>query len=122
MAAPNIVNVTSIYGKTMGVGLSTTTTTDILTCGSDKVLKVNTIIVSNVDGTNAANATVYFYDSSAAARYALASTIAVPANSTLVIVGKDNPIYLEESDQIEGGASATGDLEIVISYEEIDDA
>ena len=121
MAAPNIVNVTSIYGKTMGVGLSTTTTTDILTCGTDKVLKINSIIVSNVDGTNNANATVYFYDSSAAARYSLAYNVTVPAQSTLVVVGKDNPIYLEESDQVEGGASAANDLEIIISYEELDD-
>ena len=122
MAAPNIVNVSSIYGKTMGAALGTTTTTDILTCGSNKVLKINSIIVSNVDGTNAASATVYFYDSSAAARYALAYTISVPADSTLVVVGKDNPLYLEESDQIEAGASAASDLQIVISYEEIDDA
>jgi hypothetical protein len=122
MAAPNIVNVTSIYGKTMGASLGLTATTDILTCGANKVLKINTIIVSNIDGSAAADATVYFYDSSATTRYALASTITVPADSTLVIIGKDNPIYLEESDQIEGGASATGDLEIIISYEEIDDA
>lgn len=122
MAAPNIVGVSSIYGKTMGAALSTTTTTDILTCAADKVLKINSIIVSNVDGTNSANATVYFYDSSAAARYALAYTITVPADSTLVVLGKDAPIYLEESDQIEAGASATSDLEIIISYEELDDA
>lgn len=122
MASPNIVNVTSIYGKTMGADLGTTVTTDILTCAANKVLKVNTIIVSNVDGSNAADATVYFYDSSAAARYALANTVSIPADSTLVIVGKDNPIYLEESDQIEGGASVVSDLQIIISYEEIDDA
>lgn len=122
MAAPNIVNVTSIYGKTMGAALGTTTTTDILTCGANKVLKINSIIVANVDGTDNADATVYFYDSSAAARYALAYTITVPADSTLVVVGKDNPIYLEESDQIEAGASAVSDLQIIVSYEEIDDA
>jgi hypothetical protein len=122
MAAPNIVNVTSIYGKTLGAALGTTTTTDILTCGSNKVLKVNSITVTNVDGTNDADATVYFYDSSAAARYALAYLINVPARGALVVIGKDNPIYLEESDQIEAGASATSDLQITISYEEIDDA
>ena len=122
MAAPNIVNVTSIYGKTMGAALGLTATTDILTCGANKVLKVNSIIVSNIDGVNIAEATVYFYDSSAAARYALAYTVGIPADASLVIVGKDNPIYLEESDQIEAGASATGDLDIIISYEEIDDA
>jgi hypothetical protein len=122
MTAPNLVNVTSIYGKTVGAALTTTTTTDILTCASNKLIKINSIIVSNVDGTNAANATVYFYDSSATARYALAYTITVPADSTLVVMSKDSPIYLEESDQIEAGASAASDLEIVISYEELDDA
>jgi len=122
MAAPNLVNVTSIYGKTMGAALGTTTTTDILTCPADKVLKINSIIVANIDGTSAADTTVYFYDSSAATRYALAYTIAVAADATLVVLGKDYPIYLEESDQIEAGANATGDLEIVISYEELDDA
>lgn len=122
MAAPNLVNVTSIYGKTVGAALTTTTTTDILTCASNKLIKINSIIVSNVDGTNDANATVYFYDSSATARYALAYTITVPADSTLVVMSKDSPIYLEESDQIEAGASAASDLEIVISYEELDDA
>jgi len=122
MAAPNIVNVTSIFGKTVGASLGLTATTDILTCASNKVLKINSIIVSNIDGAAAADATVYFYDDSAAARYALAYTITVPADSTLIVLGKDNPIYLEESDQIEAGASATGDLNIIISYEEIDDA
>jgi hypothetical protein len=122
MAAPNIVNVTSIFGKTMGADLGVTVTTDILTCGANKVLKINSIIISNIDGSNAADATVYFYDSSAAARYALISTVSVPADGTLVVLGKDSPIYLEESDQIEGGASAASDLQIIISYEEIDDA
>ena len=122
MAAPNIVAVTSIYGKTMGADLGTTVTTDILTCSTNKVLKINSIIVANVDGTNSADATIYFFDSSAGVRYALASTIAVPADTSIVVIDKNNSIYLEESDQIEGGASAAGDLVITISYEEIDDA
>ena len=122
MAAPNLVNVTSILGKTMGANLGTTATTDILTCPANKVLKINSIIVSNIDGTNSANVSCYFYDNSATARYSIATTVAVPADSTLVIIGKDSPIYLEESDQIEAGASATNDLAMVISYEELDDA
>ena len=122
MAAPNIVNVTSIYGKTMGAALGTTLTTNILTCAANKVLKINSIIVSNVDGTNNADVSVTFYDSSAVASYRIASTVTVPADSTLVVLGKDSPIYLEESDEIRAGASAVSDLEIIISYEELDDA
>jgi len=122
MAAPNILNATSIYGKSVGAALDTTVTTDILTCASDKVLKVKNITVANIDGTNDAAATVYFYDSSAGARYPLAYTINVPADASLVVLGQDSPLYLEESDQIEAGASANSDLHIVISYEELDDA
>jgi len=122
MAAPNIVNVTSIYGKSMGAALGTSANTDILTCPANKVLKLNSIIISNVDGANAASFTLTFYDNSAATRYHLAKNIDIQPGSSLTIIGKDNPLYLEESDQIEGSASASNDLEIVISYEEIDDA
>ena len=122
MAEPNLVNVTSIYGRTANATLGTTATADILTCPSDKLIKINSIIVSNVDGSNSADVTVYYYNGSAATRAQIASTVTVPAKSTLVVIGKDSPIYLEESDQIEAGASDSGDLVIIISYEELDDA
>lgn len=122
MAAPNIVNVTSIFGKTVGAALGSTGLSDIVTCPANKVLKVNSIIISNVDGANAADVTVSFYDNSAATAYYLAWTISVPADSTLVVLSKDTSIYLEESDKIQAGASATGDLQIIVSYEELDDA
>ena len=122
MANPNIVNVTSIYGKTMGAALGTTVTTTLLTCASEKLYKINSIIVSNVDGTDSADVTVQFYDSSATATYHLAKTITVSGKSTLIVVGKDAPVYMEEADEIRAGASASSDLEIIISYEILDDA
>ena len=54
--------------------------------------------------------------------YYLASTVSIPADSTLIVLGKDAPIYLEENQTIRGGASAAGDLDCIISYEELDDA
>ena len=122
MAAPNLVNVTSILGKSVGAALGTNADTAILTCASNKVLKINSVIVANVDGTNSANLTVKFHDSSASTNYRLASTVEVPADATLVVIGKDSPIYLEESDEIRAGAAVASDLEMVISYEELDDA
>ena len=122
MAAPNIVNVSSIYGKTSGFQLDTSLTRDIITCGSNELYKVNSIIVANVDGTNSADVTVYFYDNSTSSRISIADAITVPAKSTLVVLGKDAPIYLEESDKIEAGASANGDLHLTISYEILNDA
>ena len=120
MAAPNILGATSIYGKSVGAALGTNTDTVLLTCAANKVLKINSIIVANVDGANAADVSVEFYNGSTA--YRLASTVMVPADSTLIVLGKDAPIYLEEGHSIRGGASAASDLEIVISYEELDDA
>ena len=108
----------------MGAALGTSANTDILGNGtsSQMVLKINSIIVANVDGTNNADVTVHFYDHDNTTRYNLAHTITVPADTTLVVIGKDSPIYLEESDQIEASASAANDLEMIISYEELDDA
>jgi hypothetical protein len=121
MANPNIVDVTSIYGKTVQAALDTTLTTEILLCASNKVLKINTILIANIDGTNAADASV-FITKSGGSPIAIASTIAVPADATLSVIDKTNSFYLEEGDNIEAGASANGDLTITISYEEIDDA
>jgi len=122
MAAPNIVNVTSIFGKTVGSTLNTSTTTNILGCPSNKVLKINTIFVSNIDGSNDATVTCFFFDNSASSNRSIATTVNVPADSTLVLLDKNTSIYLEESDQIRAGASSNSDLTMVISYEEIDDA
>jgi hypothetical protein len=120
MANPNIVSVTDIKGRTASSAVATTST-DFVTnaASSNKIYKINTIIVSNVDGTNAADATVTFYDASTSSTIHLAKTISVPANSTLVVLSKDTAIYLEEGDKVSGLASAASDLEIIISYEEI---
>ena len=116
MAAPNLVNVSNIQGQSTAAAL-TTSNAAIVTCGSEYVCKVNTVIVSNVDGTNTATATVYFYDSSQSARYRIINAVAVPAGTSLTVVGKDTPIYLEEGDKIEGLASANSDLQIIVSYD-----
>ena len=123
MAAPNIVNVTTITGKTTYAALTTTLTTVLLAnaVSSGKVFKINSIMVANVDGTNAADVTVDINTAAAGSgtSYALANTISVPADATLSVVDKTNSFYLEEDKSILGGASANSDLEIVISYEEI---
>tara|TARA_Y100000361_G_C10926906_1_gene221848 strand:- start:127 stop:489 length:363 start_codon:yes stop_codon:yes gene_type:complete len=119
MAAPNIVNVATITGITTGRALTTTTTTQLLTnvASSNKVFKVNSIIVSNVDGASSADATIAYNDGSTS--YHLAKTVSVPADTTLVVVDKNSALYLEEGTKLVGGASANSDLEAVITYEEI---
>jgi len=120
MAAPNLVNVSTITAKSVQANLNTTLTTEILANGasSGKVFKVNNILVANIDGTNSADASV-FITKSGGSPIAIASTIATPADSTLVVVDKNTSIYLEEGDNIEAGASADNDLTITINYEEL---
>jgi hypothetical protein len=116
MAAPNIVNVANIYGKTAVQAVNTSATAIVTnSAASGKVIKVNSLYIANVDGTSAADITVDVYRGSTA--YRLAYTISVPNDSTLDLVTK--PIYLEEGDSLRLTASATGDLEAVCSYEEI---
>jgi hypothetical protein len=118
MAAPNIINVTTITGKT-AVQAVTTSATAIVenSAGSNKVFKINSLTISNVDGTNSADISVQFFRSSVA--YEIAHTVAVPADATLVVISKDTSIYLEEGDALRLQASANSDLEAVCSYEEI---
>ena len=121
MAAPNIVNVATITGITTGRALTTSLTTALVMnpASSGKVFKINAIVVSNVDGSSAADASIECYDSSASSPTRIASTVTVPADSTLIVSDKNAAFYLEEGDIIRGGASANSDLECLISYEEL---
>jgi hypothetical protein len=118
MSAPNIVNVTTIIGKTAVQAVGTSATAIVTNSAArNKVFKINSLVISNVDGTNNADITVDLFRSSVA--YRLANTISVPADASLVVISKDTSIYLEEGDSIRLTASAVSDLEAVCSYEEI---
>ena len=116
MAAPNIVSVATITGKT-AVLVVTTTATAIVTnsAASGKVFKINALLISNVDGTNNATVNVDIFRSSVA--YRIANTMTVPADATLDVIAKS--IYLEEGDTLRLTANANSDIEAVCSYEEI---
>ena len=123
MSNPNILNVTSIYGKTAYVALNSTSATTVVNnaASSGKVFKINTIIVSNVDGTNAADISINLYsqDDIGGTAYAIAKTISVPADASLVVLDKSSAIYLEEDKSIGATAGAADDLVVICSYEEI---
>lgn len=123
MAAPNIVGVTSILGLTTAVGLSTTGITTFLSnaASSNRVFKINTILAANTDGVVNADVTIRYHLAATGVGNSIpiANTIVVPADATLVIIGKDNPIYLEEDRSLTAQASAAGDIAVICSYESI---
>ncbi len=123
MAAPNIVNVATITGKTAVVDLTSTSATAIVSnpASSGKVFKVNSITVANVDGTVAADITISYYsqDDIGGTATQIVSTVSVPADATLIVVDKSTSIYLEEDRSIGATAGAANDLKVICSYEEI---
>jgi hypothetical protein len=123
MANPNIVNVTSILGKSAVVDLTSTSATSVVSnaASSGKVFKINSLIVSNVDGTNAADITINYYSAAALGGTAtqIVSTVSVPADSSLVVIDKNTSFYLEEDKSIGATAGSANDLKVLISYEDI---
>ena len=130
MAAPNIVNVTTIYGKTTYYTPTGTTAVVLLTnaAASGKVLKINQIVAANVNGSAAVNATVSLYTNGAVAQgsapaggtaYPIASVISVPALASLIVTDKTTAIYLEEGTSISVTSGTASGITYSISYEEI---
>ena len=124
MTAPNIAGLTTVTGKSVGAILSNTNETNLVTNASNSgnVLKINSVVISNVDGTNSATINVILNktaNASPAQTYHLAKTVTVPANATLVVVSKDIQLYLEENNSIVLQASVANHLQAICSYEEI---
>ena len=117
MAAPNVVSVATITAKTAVQAIGTSPAAIVTnSAASGKVYKVNTLLISNVDGAASADVTVDLYRSSTA--YHLIKTAPVPVGSALDVLSTGS-IYLEEGDALRLTASAASDLEGVCSYEEI---
>jgi Ethanolamine utilization protein EutJ (predicted chaperonin) len=117
MANPNIVNVTQIYGVS-NVAALTSSTANIVTnpSGSNEVLKLNSVSVGNYSSGNITcnvminrSGTVYYF----------AGNVTVPSYSTLIVVGKDNGVYLNEGDVLQANCNASSAGTIIASYDEI---
>ena len=57
MATPNLVNIATITPFTIA-GQVTTSATDVIDTSAETCRKINSIIISNVDGSNSADVTV----------------------------------------------------------------
>ena len=132
MAAPNIVNVTTITGvTTFHAGIAVTTggkgalgiTTVVSNAASSgKVLKINSLVAAGLGATT--GVTLQYFNhvnhASAASTVSIGMTLAVPTFSTLAIITKDNSVYLEENTALGIFAQpALGTIDVVCSYEEI---
>ena len=123
MAAPNIVNVATITGKTVYASPTDTSALVVVNnpASSGKVFKINSLYVANIDGTNSCDVTINLYsqDDLGGTAYAICKTVSLPADATLVVIDKESTIYLEEDKSIGVIAGTGNDLDVIASYEEI---
>lgn len=119
MANPNIAGLTTVTGKVAGAAVTTSASALVTnSASSGKILKLNSLHISNIHASNTANITVDVYKNQTTA-YRLAYLVTVPVGATLVVLSKETTIYLEENDSLRVTASASSSLEAVCSYEEI---
>jgi hypothetical protein len=118
MAAPNLRDPATVIGKTFGYAV-TGTLAQVLANGSNsgKILKINTIRAANVDGAAAFDVDLTFLRGGT--HTYLAKTISIPADATVLLVSRDELIYLEEGDALHAKASTAAKVDLTVSYEDI---
>jgi hypothetical protein len=118
MANPNLINVTEIYGKTVYRDV-TTVQLALLTNPSDsnKLLKVNSLIISDTGGFSSGAVTVTLTRGSDV--ISIATTVVVPNSGNKVVLDKNTPLFLEEGDIIKVSCTSNSTVHAICSYEEI---
>lgn len=122
MANPNLNAPTAVYAANTFVALTSTSETALISNAStsNKVYLIDSIVVSNVDGSAAADCTITVYgsDTNSGTGYRVVSTVSVPADAALVTVAKDMGLTLKENQSVYVTASAANDLEVVAYWKE----
>jgi hypothetical protein len=133
MANPNLISTTSIYGNTAYASPSSTaagitlwthngsTALTGLTPASNSVNKINSIVVTNLTGSNASlyvsianNAT---WGSGTA--YYIAYNITVPPTSSIIVTDRTNYFYVTENQSVGVQTGTASALSFVASFEVI---
>jgi hypothetical protein len=123
MANPNLAAATSVYAANVQLALSSTSATLLVSnaASSGKAYLIDSIVVANVDGTNAADISVVRFNSAtnSGTAFPICSTVVVPADASLIVVGSENKISLTENESIYVTASAANDLVVDANWKEL---
>lgn len=125
MAAPNVVNTATMTLKNAKGAITTSMATAVNNAASSNLaIKIVSLYIANIDGTNAADVSVSVFDQDdvGGTGTAIASTVSVAADTTIVVIDENSPVYLEEDMSLGVQASANSDLVFVAAYQEINDA
>jgi len=120
MAYVNIAALVTINGVTSATQSITNTGMIVLSAPpTNHTYKINTVMAANKSAT-ASNVTLSFVRNSTTF-YIMANQVTVPANASLVIIGKDNPFYLYDvtSDTLSATATTLSAIDMFVSFEDI---
>ena len=122
MAAPNLyLSTNTVAGRTDPLALSATTETTLLTnaSSSNKCLRVRAITVNNTSPAGTVDVTLRYYNAASGGTGTAFPAITIPVGGSVIIVGGENVIYLEENRRLTLQASAANYATALISYEEV---
>lgn len=126
MAAPNILACTTATPHTVSITPSGISRTALVTApASGASQKINQIMVSNIDGTTAYDATIELGLADGITYRAIGSTISVPADASLIMLDKTTMLYLldtsvsGEASTLWATSSTASKLTFTASYETI---
>jgi hypothetical protein len=122
MTAPNLAAPTTITGKTTYLALANTNETDLLVnaASSNTALRITGVLLVNTSGSAAVDATIKLYSAATSGTgFDLCRTVTVAAKDTIVLLGRDSSVWLQEDRRLTATASASNALTVICSYEEV---
>jgi len=126
MAAPNILGATTATPHTVAITPADTSRNALVTApSSGSAQKINEIIVANIDGTTAYDATIELRLADGTTYRAIASTISVPPDASLIVSDKTTMFYLldtsvtGEASTLWATSSTASKLTYTVSYETV---
>ncbi len=120
MSEPNIADTAYIVGRTDSASIDTFyRTLTVNPPDSGRAYKINSLFVANKDQTYPVDIDVLITRDTTTVK--LATTVTIPADAVLVLISKDNPIWLQEGDFISMRAAENYRADAICSYEIIGD-
>jgi hypothetical protein len=118
MATPNLANVTTIK-PIMKAGVLSASAADLCDVPAESSMKIESIYVANVQGTNSATVEITVSADNGSSNYALCKALVVPPGATIALL--TTPLYLDETDLIKGHSNVANEIHWFISGTELID-
>jgi hypothetical protein len=126
MANPNMANAVFIIGNTSSYLVSSNANpfaTALINnpASSNKIYKINTIIATNINGQNNFEISIKLFtqDDLGGSNTDIISTMTVPADGSVIVLNRENPIYLLEDKSIGAFSNTANVITVTCSWEEI---